>query len=318
MGYVSLRQSDSTRFTLSTWGLGRFVGIAFKRRAAGIGRLTSLLDRRVSVNGCGSSYALPSVGGLDHRCRISQSAIFGTFVSLGSQKVVSSAPKGNCCIAGGLAGVLLLLSRCSPFGCSLCGDFVGGLSVGCGMSLLFRRCGRQLFGAVLHRSVNECGGCVIVGFSGRGLSPRLCGVSSSGLLLLSFKGFSGGSCSCMYRSFSSSFCRTLTTLGRRLEGCRELMLLFPRSVGRPHDDYRCFGYFYRSCRVSSTVIRGASQVRIHGKRMCVTVHRVRIIGVVGRDQAAKLGYKRSFKLVTCGSAPTCRMVSRKVAMLDVG
>lgn len=111
------------------------VRVVFKRRAAGIGRLTSLVDRSVSVNGCGTRSTLPSVGRLDRCCGISHSAIFGTFLSLGRENVVSSAPNGNCCMMGERQDVLLLLSRCSPFGSALCGDFVGRLSIHCGISL---------------------------------------------------------------------------------------------------------------------------------------------------------------------------------------
>lgn len=293
------------------------VGVAFKRRAAGMGRLTSGVDFSVSVKMCGSKSSLPSVGRLDRTCRISHSAIFGTFLSLGREKVVSSAPKGKCCIIKELGGMLLLLSRCSPFGCTLCGDFMGHLSVHCGISLLFRRCGRHLFGAVVHRSLKQCGGCVIVGFSGRGLSPGLCGVGPSGLLLLSFNGFRGRKFSCIYRSFSRKFCGTLFRLTSQLEGCRGLIFILMSSDVRPQDDHSFFREFYTSRRLNYRIIDSVRKLRIHEKRICVTVHRVSMMDVVGGDEIRKLRYKISFNLVKCGSAPTCRIVSRKVATLDI-
>lgn len=117
------------------WDVSVRGGVGFKRRSAGIGRLSSLVRRSVLMKGCHASADLPSVGTLDGACRISQSAMFGTFTSLHRQGLVSSAPNGKCCMAGQGRGVFLLLSRCSPFGGALCGDFIGGLSMSCGMSL---------------------------------------------------------------------------------------------------------------------------------------------------------------------------------------
>lgn len=174
-----------------------------------------------------------------------------------------------------------------------------------------------MFGTVLHRSLKHCGGCIIVGFSGRGFSSSLCGVGPSGLLLLSFNGFSGGSCSCVYRSFSSTFCRTLLRLISELQRCEGLVLLFMGKAGRPRDAYVDFHGFYASRRFRYRIASGVSRVGVDGKRMCVTVERLSIIDLVGRDHVDKLTYNRSFNLLTCGRAPTCRIVSGKVAALDV-
>lgn len=166
--------------------------------------------------------------------------------------------------------------------------------------------------------MKQCGCCIIVGFSGRGFSPLFSGVPSSHLLLLSFNGFRGKGRSCVYRGFSSTFCGTLARLATHLRHCHGVMFRLPRRSGRPRASMRDFRACYRTRRFMNRIIGRRSVRRMRGNIICVIVHRASIIGIVGQDQRGNLGYKISFKLVTCGSAPTCRIVSRKVATLDVG
>lgn len=245
--------------------------------------------------------------------------MFTNLDRLGSGKVVSSAPNMNCCVTAahvtrGL-GVFLLFGRFGRFGRSLCGSFVSSVEGATGMSLCFRGCGQGIFRALVGRTGCGCAACVLVPNGFAGVTPLLRDLSNHIFFLSRFRPRLTKGCSSITRGFRGSACRTLMCKLPRLGGCRRVVVIRGRR-GRPVRHCGKLYTFYRRCRFARRCASSIQGERVERKRAFVIIGSQSLISLLGRTRLRGFTPKGSFKVVSCGSAPLGRVLTKKVAALS--